>query len=129
MPIQIETLTPERKEGPVVGIDLGTTNSLVAIVEKGRPRILKSREGKHLIPSVVSFADNGKPVIGNEAKRKKVRDAQHTVFSVKRLLGRNFEDLQNLKESFPFEIVPQEGVVRIRIGERAYTAIEISALI
>ncbi|HLD99911.1 MAG TPA: Hsp70 family protein, partial [Bdellovibrionota bacterium] len=87
--------------GPIVGIDLGTTNSLVAYVpnvaEDGsthrQPVIIRSPEGKSLVPSVVSFV-HGKPVVGQEAKRHKVRDAEHTVFSVKRLLGRGFDDLK-----------------------------------
>lgn len=71
----------------IVGIDLGTTNSLVAIVRDGKPQVLKARDGGHLVPSVVSFL-NQSPIVGTEAKRQKVRDAQHTVFSVKRLLGK-----------------------------------------
>src|SRR3954471_14266368 len=98
MPIQINSQAFDPETGPIVGIDLGTTNSLVAIVKNGRPEILNSREGKHLLPSIVSFIE-GKPAVGNVAKSKKVRDAQHTVFSVKRLLGRGFEDLKNIKES------------------------------
>ena len=124
---------------PIVGIDLGTTNSLVAYVPvKGAPAgantsdrspvILKSREGKNIVPSVVSFVD-GKPVVGYEAKRKKVRDAEHTVFSVKRLLGRGFEDLKGTAGNLPYRIVPGNGVIRIQVGERVYTAVEISAAI
>ncbi len=128
MLIQIES---NKKTGPIVGIDLGTTNSLVAIVEGGKPRVLKSSDGKSLIPSVVSFADEKQPVVGLEAKRNKVADAQHTVFSVKRLLGCGFEDLKPILESLPYTLVqdPEAGLVKIQIGDRAYTAIEISALI
>jgi len=123
--------------GPIVGIDLGTTNSLVAYVpnvaEDGsthrQPVIIRSPEGKSLVPSVVSFV-HGKPVVGQEAKRHKVRDAEHTVFSVKRLLGRGFDDLKGTANGkMPYRIIPGEGIIRIEVGDRVYTAIEISAAI
>jgi Fe-S protein assembly chaperone HscA len=126
MPIQINS-----QKNLIVGIDLGTTNSLISVVKDGKPIILNSREGQHLVPSVVSFVEGG-PRIGCVAKRKKVRDAAHTVFSVKRLLGKSFEDLANvgLKTSLPYSLIPSsEGIVRIQMGEHAYTAIEISAMI
>ena len=120
---------------PIVGIDLGTTNSLVAYVpaaasESGarNPMILKSREGKNLIPSVVSFMD-GKPVVGYAAKEHKVRDAVHTIFSVKRLLGRGFDDLKGSLGTLPYKILPGQGIIRIQVGDRVYTADDISAAI
>jgi molecular chaperone DnaK len=128
MATQIKSLYSRSDQGPIIGIDLGTTNSLVAVVKDGKPQILPSLEGKRLIPSVVSFVDD-KPVVGYGAKKKKVRDASHTVFSVKRLLGRGFDDVRSISETLPFEIVPGEGIVRISVGGKAYTAIEISALI
>jgi len=114
--------------GPIVGIDLGTTNSLVAVVRNGVPEVLKSREGERLLPSVVSFVE-GKPVVGYQARRNKVRDASHTVFSVKRLLGRGFEDIAKSSSQLPYEVVPGEGVIRVKVGEQLLTAIEISAMI
>src|SRR4051812_13706972 len=143
MPIQIENLsaviqsgqTKGNTGGPIVGIDLGTTNSLIAIVKDGKPEVLRSKDGSHLTPSVVSFLGS-QPVVGLDAKRRKVRDAAHTVFSVKRLLGRGFNDLKSIAETLPFEIAPPtetsegaEGIVRVLVGGNAYTAIEISALI
>jgi molecular chaperone DnaK len=130
----------------IIGIDLGTTNSLVAIVKDGVPQILKSREGKNLLPSIVSFkrqnpsgvaaADSAAagPIIGYEAKRQKVRDASETVFSVKRLLGRGFEDLKEVSGHLPYELAPaasgdEKGVVRVRVGDQYFTPIEISAMI
>ena len=121
----------------IIGIDLGTTNSLVAIVKNGVPEILKSREGKNLVPSVVSFKHEGSasnPVVGYEAKRQKVRDASETVFSVKRLLGRGFEDLKQVSAHLPYELAPaasgdEKGVVRVRVGDQFFTPIEISAMI
>jgi Fe-S protein assembly chaperone HscA len=118
----------QKRTDPIIGIDLGTTNSLVAFVRDGHPDVLRSREGKRLVPSVVSFI-NECPVVGYAAKHKKVRDASHTVFSVKRLLGRGFEDLKDSSSQLPYEIVEGDGLVRVRVGERTYTAIEISAMI
>jgi Fe-S protein assembly chaperone HscA len=113
----------------VVGIDLGTTNSLVAVVENGVPRVLLSREGERMIPSVVTIRD-GKPMVGYAAKREKVRSARETVFSAKRLLGRGFEDIAAIRGQLPYEVVKSEdGMLRIRVGDGLYTAIEISAMI
>ena len=112
----------------VIGIDLGTTNSLVAHVKDGQPVVLLSREGERLLPSVVSFLD-GKPLVGYAAKRLKVRDAKYTVFSVKRLLGRGFEDLLSVKDSLPYEIIKSAEGVRVQIAGQAYSAVDISAII
>jgi Fe-S protein assembly chaperone HscA len=121
---------PESGEA-IIGIDLGTTNSLVAYVHQGQPDVLSSREGQRLIPSVVSLVD-GKPQVGYAAKRQKIRDATHTVFSVKRLLGRGFQDLEGATGALPYRVIPGEtpkDIVRIQLGDRAYTPIEISAMI
>jgi len=135
MPIQIEVLnagTPGLQAGPIVGIDLGTTHSLVALVKDGRPQVLNTREGKHLLPSVISFSDESagaQPVLGFEAKRRKVRDAGHTIFSVKRLLGLGPQDVQKISDALPYEIVGAEGEIRIKMGSQTYSPVEISAMI
>lgn len=119
----------------IVGIDLGTTNSLVAVVRNGLPEILKSREGRNLVPSVVSFSSSPTcpdPIVGYEAKSLKIRNAGQTVFSVKRLLGRGFEDLKDASGGLPYKLLPaaeKNGIVRIEAGGKAYTPIEISAMI
>lgn len=113
----------------VVGIDLGTTNSLVAVVENGVPRVLLSREGERLIPSVVTIRD-GKPIVGYAARREKIRRPGDTVFSAKRLLGRSLEDIAAIRGQLPYEVVNSEdGLLSIRVGTELYTAIEISAMI
>ncbi|MCM2323088.1 MAG: Fe-S protein assembly chaperone HscA [Oligoflexia bacterium] len=114
---------------PIVGIDLGTTNSLVAFVRDGVPEILSSREGRTLLPSVITFSDEGVPVVGYAAKGRKVRDASHTVFSMKRLLGRGFEDLKTAAQGLPYKLLPGEGIVKIEIAGRTYTPIDLSAMI
>lgn len=120
----------EQGQGPIVGIDLGTTNSLVAIVREGVPVVLRNRDGSHLLPSVISEVD-GKLVIGTPARKRKIRDPRHTIFSVKRLLGRGFADLESIQKDLPYPIVaaPGEGSLRVQVGERLYTPIEISALL
>ncbi len=114
--------------GPIVGIDLGTTNSLVAYVEKGSPRVLSSREGRSLVPSVVAFLDH-ETKVGFAAKQEKIENANRTAYSVKRLLGRSYEDLKSVVSQFSYDILPEDGVVKIRIGGKKYSVIEISALI
>lgn len=121
---------PKNYDDPIIGIDLGTTNSLVAFVKDGVPDVLSTREGERLLPSVVSFS-NGEPFVGYTAKKVKVKDAAHTIFSVKRLLGRGFEDLKKTAPNLPYQIVSEKGdtLLRIKIDDRTYTAIEISAMI
>jgi Fe-S protein assembly chaperone HscA len=121
--------SPLKSTDLVLGIDLGTTNSLVAVVENGSPRVLLSREGERMIPSVVTIHD-GVPTVGYAARREKLRRPGETVFSAKRLLGRGFSDLASIRSQLPYEVVESEdGVLRIRVGETLYTAIEISAMI
>src|SRR5262249_31298650 len=94
----------------------------------GKAEVLNTREGRHLLPSIVSVTERG-ITLGYEARSKKVRDAAHTAFSVKRLLGRGFDDLKDAIGHLPYKILPGEGIVRIQLGDRAYTPIEISAMI
>jgi len=113
----------------IVGIDLGTTNSLVAYMDGDTPRVIPDREGRSLLPSVVSFAADG-IVVGEAAKRQLLLRPEKTVYSVKRLMGRGYEDVKEELRFFPFQIVPMEQeLVRIRIGEREVTPPEVSALI
>ncbi len=113
----------------IVGIDLGTTNSLVAYMDGDTPRVIPDREGRNLLPSVVSFAAEG-IVVGEAAKRQLLFRPEKTVYSVKRLMGRGYEDVKGELRFFPFQIVPMEQeLVRIRIGEREVTPPEVSALI
>ncbi len=117
---------------PVLGIDLGTTNSLVARVgADGKPAAIAGPDGSVIVPSVVSFAENGAILVGRAARRRAVEDADHTVFSVKRLMGKGPEDLTDLERRHcPFEFVPGEGkLVRLRLRGREYTPQEISAKI
>ena len=128
--------------GPILGIDLGTTHSLCAIVKDGLPTVLESREGKRLLPSIVAFGETagsetceGEPVIGYAAKRRKAREPRGTLFSVKRLLGRSYADLEAHQDELPYELAPpspeegRDAPVRVRVGSRTLSAVEVSALI
>jgi molecular chaperone DnaK len=114
----------------VVGIDLGTTNSLVACVKDGVPIVIRDADGDGLVPSVVSVADDGGVHVGREAQRRLLTDAQRTAYSVKRFMGRGREDVEAEASHFPFRIAGDDGgVVRIGLGEREFTPPEISAFI
>jgi Fe-S protein assembly chaperone HscA len=114
----------------IVGIDLGTTNSLVAFVDPatGLPQIIPDREGNRLLPSVVAFTPDG-VLVGEPAKRQLVRRPRTTVFSVKRLMGRSYEDVKGELRFLPFPVLPAEGLVRIEVGDRLVTPPEVSAII
>ncbi len=121
-----------QKEEIIVGIDLGTTNSLVAYINSDQhPYALNDTEGQTIVPSIVYFAAAGEVLVGNEARRHLIDDPQHTVYSVKRLLGKSFSDLENIQQYFGFKILDEnpEGLVKIKIRDKYYTAIEISGLI
>jgi Fe-S protein assembly chaperone HscA len=110
----------------IVGIDLGTTNSLVAHVEGGIPRVIPDAEGRALLPSIVGWTPNG-VVVGEAARRQLARNAVRTVYSVKRLMGRGYEDVKDELARLPFPVTPQAEVVSIRIGDREVTPPEVSA--
>ncbi len=114
----------------ILGIDLGTTNSAMAIIEGGQPRILENREGSRLTPSVVAISKSGERLVGITAKRQAVVNPQNTIFSVKRLIGRRFSDaeVQHDKELLSYEIVAsQSGGVEVKMGGKDYKPEEISA--
>ena len=118
----------------VIGIDLGTTNSAVAVMEGGEPTIITTAEGGRLCPSVVGFSKNGERLIGQVAKRQAVVNPENTVFSIKRLMGRRVDEpeVERAKEILPYKIVSgPNGDARVHIPQtaRTYTPQEISAQI
>ena len=116
----------------ILGIDLGTTNSAMAIVEGGEPRILENEEGVRTTPSVVAISKTKERLVGILAKRQAVTNAKNTIFSVKRLIGRKFleEEVQKDKKLFPYSIEESSGGgVKIKMNEKSYTPEEISAMI
>src|SRR3954467_2710546 len=119
----------------VVGIDLGTTNSLVAYVKDGVPVVIRDKSGDGLLPSVVSVGDEGRILVGREAQRRLLTDAQRTVYSVKRFMGKGPDDVRGEASHFPFRIEGgtsdegSAGVLRIAVGSRELTPPEISAFV
>ncbi len=116
----------------IIGIDLGTTNSVAAIVEAGVFRVLENREGSRLTPSVVAISKSGERLVGILAKRQAITNPKNTIFSVKRLIGRRFSDpeVQKAKKILPYEIRESDtGGVEVKMGERWYKPEEISAMI
>src|SRR5271165_3361111 len=116
----------------IVGIDLGTTNSLVAYMAGERPVVIPGEDGLNLLPSVVALDENGQIVVGNAARKYLIETADHAVYSVKRLMGRGVEDIQDDLKLFPFrladDLAPGE-VLRIKLGDKTFTPPEISAFI
>ena len=113
-----------------VGIDLGTTNSLVAFVDGGGPAVIASESGDTLLPSIVSVDETDTMYVGREAQRRLLTDAARTVYSVKRFMGRGIEDVTDEQRWFPFKVSGEEGgVVHIHLGGREFTPPEISSFI
>jgi len=116
----------------IVGIDLGTTNSLVAFMQGEVPVVIPGDDGSNLLPSVVALDENDQPVIGNRARTYLIETPERAVYSIKRLMGRGVEDIQEELKLFPFRLAKdlQPGeVLRIKLGEKTFTPPEISALI
>ena len=114
----------------IVGIDLGTTNSLVAYLNLTKPEVIPGEDGDKLVPSVVSITPEGDPVVGNPARKLLIDAPERTVYSIKRLMGRGVDDIQEELKLFPFRIAEgSESVIQIRLGDRTFTPPEISAMI
>jgi molecular chaperone DnaK len=116
----------------IIGIDLGTTNSAVAVTESGEPRILENSEGNRTTPSIVAVSKSGERLVGLLAKRQSITNPKNTIFSVKRLIGRKWEDaeVQRDKGLLPYDIEKSPtGGVQVKLGDKSYTPEEISAFI
>jgi molecular chaperone DnaK len=130
MPEFLEIDFPDRKAVPVVGIDLGTTNSLVAFMDLTGPKVIPGADGERLVPSVVYRSPSGEIVVGTEARRMLIDDPARTVYSVKRLMGRGAADVAGESKLFPFRIAPRsDAVIRLELGGRTFTPPQISAFI
>jgi len=116
----------------IIGIDLGTTNSLVAFMEAERPVVIPGEDGSNLVPSVVALDERGQIIVGNSARKYLIETPDHAVYSIKRLMGRGIEDIQEELKLFPFRLAddlePGE-VLRIKLGDKTFTPPEISAFI
>ena len=121
-----------QKEELIVGIDLGTTNSLVAFINtEGNPQVINDTGKGLLVPSVIHFQPDGSVVVGNEAKEFLISDPQNTIFSVKRLLGRSYQDIEAHSGLFSYKIIDDdsESLVKINVADHYYSPIELSGMI
>ncbi|HEX3870871.1 MAG TPA: molecular chaperone DnaK, partial [Pirellulales bacterium] len=114
----------------IIGIDLGTTNSVVAVMEGGDPKVIPNAEGNRLTPSVVAFTEKGEVLVGEPARRQAVTNPTRTVYSIKRFIGRRHSEVASEEKMVPYEVVGgADEYVKVGIGDKQYTPPEISALI
>jgi molecular chaperone HscA len=130
--INIATGSLQQKE-IIVGIDLGTTNSLIAIIhpETNKPVVLKEFDGNALVPSVVHFGASGQITVGDEAKNYLITEPEHTIFSVKRLMGKSYNDIREHSAFFSYKVIDDntDSLVKVQVGEKFYSPIELSSFI
>src|SRR5436853_1056503 len=114
----------------IIGIDLGTTNSVVAVMEGREPKVIPNAEGNRLTPSVVAFTDKGDVLVGEPARRQAVTNPKRTVFSIKRFMGRRHNEVASEEKMVPYEVVGgPDDYVKVKAGDKEYTPSEISAMI
>ena len=130
--INIATGSLQQQE-MIVGIDLGTTNSLVAIIhpESRKPVVLKEHDGNALVPSIVHFDNTGLITVGDEARNYLITEPQNTIFSVKRLMGKSYNDVKERASFFSYKVIDDntESLVKIQVGEKFYSPVELSSFI
>src|SRR5579885_2171074 len=117
--------------GKIIGIDLGTTNSAMAVMQSGKPEIIANSEGNRTTPSVVAINKNGERLVGQVARRQQVTNPKNTIYEVKRLIGRSFNDkeVQRDLKLMGYEIVKSGNGVKVKMGDKEYSPEEISAMI
>ena len=115
--------------GKIIGIDLGTTNSCVAVMEGGEPKVIPNEEGGRTTPSVVAFTKNGERLVGQVAKRQAITNPENTIYSVKRFMGRRFNEVNDEMKMVPYKVVSKGDGIGIMAQGKEYTAPEISAMI
>ncbi|MBR4957364.1 MAG: Hsp70 family protein, partial [Lentisphaeria bacterium] len=116
--------------GKIIGIDLGTTNSCMAVMEHGEAKVIPNAEGNRTTPSIVAFTKSGERLVGQTAKRQAVTNPTNTIYSIKRLMGRKYAEVVRERELSPYQIVEApNGDAYVQIGDRSYSPPEISAMI
>src|SRR5580693_7645521 len=128
----VQWLTDSMSSDRIVGIDLGTTNSLVAFMQGDSPVVIPGEDGLNLVPSVVALDERDQIIVGNAARKYLIETPERAIYSIKRLMGRGLEDVQDELKLFPFQLADdlQQGeVLRIKLGGRTYTPPEISAFV
>ncbi len=116
--------------GKIIGIDLGTTNSVVAVMEGGEPVVITNAEGDRTTPSIIAFKKDGERLVGAPAKRQAITNPEHTIFSIKRFMGRMFKEVGSEMKTVPYKVVKGDNdTARVKIDDRVYTPQEISAMV
>ncbi len=115
--------------GRIIGIDLGTTNSCVAVMEGGEPVVIQNAEGQRTTPSMVAFTGKGERLVGQPAKNQMVTNPENTIFSIKRFMGRRYEEVAEEISMVPYQIIESNGLARVKVGDKVYSPPEISAAI
>ena len=114
----------------IIGIDLGTTNSCVSVMEGNDPVVIPNSEGGRTTPSVVAFAKNGERLVGQPAKRQAITNPKNTIFSIKRFMGRKINEVSTEMSEVPYEVVQGDNeTARVKISDRVYSPPEISAMV
>ena len=115
----------------IIGIDLGTTNSVVAVMEGGEPVVITNAEGSRLTPSVVAFAKSGERLVGQVAKRQAVTNPENTIFSIKRFMGRRYDEVTEEMKMVPYRVAQSGNDIRVLAGDKdgGWAPPEISAMI
>src|SRR5438132_13986126 len=115
--------------GKIIGIDLGTTNSVVAVMEGGEPKVIANEEGGRTTPSVVRYTEAGERVVGHVAKRQAITKPENTVYSIKRFMGRRYNEVNDEMKMVPYKVVQQGDHIAVVAQGKEYTPPEISAMI
>src|ERR1700746_1997534 len=113
----------------IIGIDLGTTNSVVAVMEGGEPKVIANEEGGRTTPSVVAFTKSGERLVGQVAKRQAITNPENTIYSIKRFMGRRFDEVNDEMKMVPYKVVRQGDHVAVVAQGKEYTPPQISAMI
>src|ERR1700691_4279058 len=117
-------------EEKIIGIDLGTTNSVVAVMEGSEVKVIANQDGNRLTPSVVAFTDKGERLVGDQAKRQAVTNPKRTVYSIKRFMGRRHSEVESEEKLVPYKIVGGSGdLVKVEVDQKQFTPPEISAMV
>ncbi len=128
--INLKSAKVRKRSNIIIGIDLGTTNSLVAYMKDGQPTAVRSKDGQRtLVPSIVHISENNQVVVGDEAKNDLIHSPERTIYSVKRLMGKSYTDLEEKKSMFAYEILDEDEdkLVKVKLGMRYFSPIELSA--
>ena len=115
--------------GKIIGIDLGTTNSCVAVMQGSQPTVIENSEGNRTTPSIIALTKTGDRLVGQAAKRQAITNPKNTIFSIKRFMGRKYEEVPNEKKLAPYEIINENGEARVKINDKVYSPQEVSAMI